>query len=161
MFPTPTSNPEQPTPPPLDTELPFVAPREVPPEIAELMQHESVLDFIETRNIKPEDLRIIEDALRIPRQYYLENHNTPSSKAENLGKYLELEQKNLHAKLVDANINPEMQERIKYALAYADVMSEVCQKYDWTAAWNLNSVMERVAPKKLSKTMPIQSASSI
>lgn len=108
-------------------------------ENEDLMKHPLVQDFLEDREIQEEDHALIEEALTIPRQTYLENHNTPSLKRENLGSYMEGE--------ISRLTEEEPVDTTNSDLKYAQVMLEICKKYNWSTAWGLNTVMEKVAPK--------------
>ena len=96
-----------------------------------------ILEFLKDRNIKPDDFSLVERALSIPRDIYIANHNTLQFQREKLEEFLTTEVE----KLKDRKEDPK--------LKYAEVMLSICKQYGWPTAWNLNSVMEKVAPKRI------------
>lgn len=106
-------------------------------DVVRLMNDPDILEFLKDRKIKPEDLLIVETALSIPRDIYLNNHNTPQFQREKLEEFLTKEVEELK----DRKEDPK--------LKYAETMLSICKQYGWETAWNLNSVMERVAPRRI------------
>ncbi len=111
-------------------------------EVVRLINDPLVLEFLSDRKIRETDRTLIEEALTIPRQIYIENHNTAPSKSENLAVILQQQ----IAYLDKAN---SLSEKDSDNLRYAQIMLALCEKYDWTVAWNLNTVMEKIAPKNI------------
>jgi hypothetical protein len=114
-------------------------------EPVSLISSPRVVEFIESRDIRPEDIPLVEQATELPRQVFIENHNTASLQRERLEAYLQQRIKVLTGG--DQQGAQGLDARQKLDLEYSQIMLGITQKYDWTAAWNLNSVMEKVAPE--------------
>lgn len=83
-----------------------------------------------------ENLDKVEELLQPPDiQEFIENHNTFSLLRERVAGRLER----------DIQMYNEEVEKQPSKLTYATTMLQIVNKYGWAVAWNLNSVMERVA----------------
>jgi len=114
-------------------------------EPVSLISSPRVVEFIESRGIQPEDIPLVEQAIELPRQIFIENHNTASLQRERLEVYLQQRIKVLTEG--DRQGVQVLNARQALDLQYSQIMLAMTQKYDWTVAWNLNSVMEKVAPE--------------
>ncbi|QQG46030.1 MAG: hypothetical protein HYY55_03630 [Candidatus Niyogibacteria bacterium] len=103
--------------------------------------------FIEDRDIKPEDLPVIEDLLKYPKEIFVELHNFfPFSKEKN-AKELErsVDTEKERSKTKDKNLKIISEER----MAVYELFRRLSAKYDWTVLWNLNGILEEKTKTRL------------
>lgn len=122
---------------------------EKPADVIRLMNSPEILEFIEEREIRPEDLRWVEQALQIPREIYILDHNTIAFEKENSELYFSRQEKSLNEKLANVADDVEHVEKLKTKLKYAQIMQFFCHNYNWAVARHLNSIMEEIAPKNI------------
>ncbi len=103
--------------------------------------------FIEDRDIKPEDLPVIEDLLKYPKEIFVELHNFfPFSKEKN-AKELErsVDTEKERSKTKDKDLKIISEER----MAVYELFRRLSAKYDWTVLWNLNGILEEKTKTRL------------
>ncbi len=95
-----------------------------------VLAEEDVKKMIEYRDISPEDLYIIEQLSKCPKNLFLEFHNFFTGNKGNLVSALENEIRYLK--------DGEDEKR-----KFIELYLELAKKYDWTVCWNVNIVFER------------------
>lgn len=120
---------------------------EKPDRIEQLLQHPDVQEFVASRGIKDEDMHLVEELLELPKEIFTENHNTFNLLKERAAEQLERGIQRYNEELESEHVDVDDEERNKVVsgLKYSTIMLQVLNKYNWAVAWNLNSVMERVA----------------
>lgn len=131
--------------------------REVGKKIAEQIDSHSIWseeDFVElreSRNFADEDLCEIETLAKLPKVIALNHHNYFSLNSERLVGVLDKDIENL-AERIMKEADQDVKVRLVQEKTYLQALRRLSDKYDWTALWNINVVLERrkVKQKKVS-----------
>jgi hypothetical protein len=116
------------------------------PEISPIWQEPDLQDLREFRELKDEDLKIVEGLLDLPKAIAIEHHNFFSFSQDNALKDLEKEAGRL--KVESSSNDDELKKRMENRLEYTNLFQELIKKYDWQTAWGVNVVLERRKQKE-------------
>lgn len=107
-----------------------------------VLEEEDFKDFIEFREIKLEDLHLIEELSRYPKYFFIELHNYFGFGRENTVRRLEEDIKHEKEEMERTN-NKELKSLSETRFEILSLFLEIAKKYHWTTCKHLNSVFER------------------
>lgn len=102
-------------------------------------------DFIKVRQIREEDFHIIEELATLPKNIFLENHNTfsdvmhvPGETQKQLAVYKKIAEEGLKS---DKDL--ESRAKLENTIKYCSLMTNIANNYDGTTCYALNGRFER------------------
>ena len=116
------------------------------PGISPIWEEPDLKDLREFRELKDNDLKTVESLLNLPKEIALSHHNFFSLNREKTLESLEREINSLKTEMLSAS--EDRKKTLGEKIAYSYLFRELTVKYDWTAAWGVNVVLERRKPKE-------------